>query len=401
MGLSEEEVFQKVTEELETRGYEFFVHCDYDSILSKYKSHTESISGRYPDILGLAPDRSVIAIEVKGSRDLRTGKGQAYDYKAGANYSYLAAGADAVEGYRKTVRDDGLGVITVSADGVRDWKEPSAITNKSQLSEIRDRLAARIRGVEPISKITGLDLAHPVHFLAPAIFLENIDSYQKTMGYNEFATEFEREYFLNGDASKAAIDGATVLGLIDSGSTVTLTDRGRIGLVILNNYSVGMLPELIRLKEETSNSGTLYDIAPLLAVWLLDQYRKHPDFEALYRTIRSFDPEEPILLTELVELLIRDYPNTFLQMFCTDSTESRDQARKLLLKGNVEQIYEDVDLFRQIIRQNLVQNFSRQLQHVGLLSKRTSSTTVRLDEYHPEEYPWLRRSTVRNARLFD
>lgn len=399
MGLTEEQVFQRVTEEISERGYQFFVHCDYDSIRSRYRTHSVMISNGIPDILGIAPDDSVFAVEVKGDTDIKKGKGQAINYKAGSNASYLAADVDTVRKHENSIQSSGLGVISVSETGVVDWKEPLEIENKTALPEIRSQLLARIRGLESFTKIASLNLAHPANFLAPALFLEYHADYWGSMPRDDFLEQFQRACHLRKGAVSSTVEGASALDIINYGPRVSLTNNGQIGLVVLDNFGIKSLDELKPLIEETAHSDTLRDVAPLIGTWLRDQYRKRPDFEALYRTLQTFDPGESVPLTDLSARLIRDHPNTFLRLFCTESDGSRDRARTLLLEGDEDEIYEDLDTFRGLIRQNLFHNFARQLQHIGVLSSETASTTQKLEEYVPEEYPWVLPSENRQTRF--
>lgn len=389
MGLTEEEVFQRVTQELSDRDYDFIVNCRYDSILTQYKSHSMVISNGIPDIIGLAPDNTVIAIEVKGDDDIRKGIGQASDYKVGSNASYLAADEESLASYQNNIRSAGLGAISASKSGVIEWREPPKIENKTALPEIRSRLLARIRGLRSFTKIASLNLAHPANFLAPVIFLEYHADTWGPMSKDEFLDQYQRNSHLRETITQEAIEGASILNLIDYSSKVTLTDQGKLGLTVLREYDITSLQGLENLIGESSNSSTVKDISPMVGVWLLDQYRKQPDFEALYGTLQSFEAGEHVPLTDISARLIRDHPNTFLRLFCTRSPNSREYARNLILEGNPTQIHDDLDTFRQVIRQNLIQNFTRQLQHIGVLSPKTSSTTKRLEDYIPTEYPWV------------
>lgn len=400
MGLSEEQVFAILTQELDSRGFQFFVHCRYDSILQKYERHSIVIANSIPDILGIAPDDSVVGIEVKGDDEINRGIGQASSLRAGTNMSFLAADASELSRYHSQTRASTIGSIGVTEGGIEWWEEPNELENKSSLQDVRAQLTARLSGTEHISKIASLNLAHPANFLLPPLFLAN-SGYQQSLSRDAFTDQFESAIHLEGTATHHAIEGSTVLGLIESSpDSVQITDHGRLAVRILHGEDVSTIDQLERFIKETSQSTTIHRVAPLLAIWLLDQYRKHPDFEALFRTLQSFEPGTPILLTELSKRFIRDHPNAFLRLFCTKDDKSRPRARQLILRGESHKLHENLDMFRHVIRQNLLQNFARQLQHLGVLSSETSSTTTRLEEYHPESYPWVTRPKGRNARLF-
>ncbi|WP_142860790.1 hypothetical protein [Salinigranum halophilum] len=118
MGLSEEQVFEILTNELESRGFRFFVDCRYDSILQKYERHSIVIANSVPDILGIAPDDSVVGFEVKGDDDITKGTAQASSLRAGTNVSFLAADASELSRYKSQIRSSTLGSIGVSEAGI-------------------------------------------------------------------------------------------------------------------------------------------------------------------------------------------------------------------------------------------------------------------------------------------
>ena len=65
--MNEATVFNRVLDDLDTRGYEAFVHIppshadQYDAVLDRYETHQISIGGRYPDILGFTNTNRVFA----------------------------------------------------------------------------------------------------------------------------------------------------------------------------------------------------------------------------------------------------------------------------------------------------------------------------------------------------
>jgi len=67
-------------------------HSAYSSLnVLDYPRHSITIKGFIPDIIGYNNLKEIIAIEVKGEKDIQKDLGQAIIYKSGSNYSYFAA----------------------------------------------------------------------------------------------------------------------------------------------------------------------------------------------------------------------------------------------------------------------------------------------------------------------
>lgn len=399
MSLDEEAVFEHVTKCLSEKGYDFFVDCQYQSVLSRYEKHSIVIPpNSVPDIVGISPDKKIVTVEVKGNTGIKKGRGQASTNRSGSHLAYLAADEGSIAAFRSELHADGIGTIGVEPDGTVNWDDPPRGPEKTALPDVRNQLRSQLRGFKSFSKIAGLQLAHPIQFIAPAVVLNEVSPYGP-MDKADFKSRMAEEYVLEGSAISNSIKGASVLNFIDGQESLHLTEAGYLGIDVLDQYGVSSPQELVKLKEQTSSPDSIYSVNPTLGLWFQDQYRKQPEFNTLYEVLRDFEPGEPIEITEILEILLREYPNTFLQIFCTDKPSSRGKARQLIRDGNREKIYNDMGVLRDVLRQNICQNFVRQLQHIGVLDSKTSSTTKPLAQYHPGDYPWYVTSDSTNAKI--
>lgn len=400
MDRSEEDVFNHVVEYLSDHDYRFLVDCNYESVLENYSRHGNILipPDSIPDIIGLSPEGLVFAVEVKGTRDIKKGRGQALTNLNGVHMSFLAADEEAIRPHRPNLLAE-IGVIGVSEDGSVKWDRPADQNIPGPLPDIRSQLRYQLREQQSIGEIAKLNLAHPANFLAPLILAEAYESRWEWRGYDVLHDEITSETALNGSSADEALKGAIVLNLISVDDRVSVTEEGKIGIDVLQNNEISTIQDLNRFKRDTGKSQSMIDVSPSISIWLRDQFRKHPEFEVLYRVIQDFEAEAPIPLTDICEVLLREYPNTFLNLFCTNKSTSRSKARRLIKQNEKEKIVTDIETFREILNQNIVQNFTRQLIHIGVLSSRTSSTNIPKSEYDPDDYPWYPASRPRTTSL--
>lgn len=397
---SEEDVFKHVVTYLSDHDYRFLVHCNYESILENYTRHSNILipPDSVPDIIGLTPQGRLFAIEVKGDRDIKKGRGQALMNRNGVHMSFLAADEDAIRPHRPSLRSE-IGIIGVDKDGSINWDPPADQNIPGPLPDIKSQLRYQLREKQSIGEITTLNLAHPANFLAPLILAEEYESRWSWRSYDALHEDITTETALNGRSADEALKGAMVLNLISVDDRVSVTGEGKIGIDVLQSNGISNIRELNRFKRDTGMRQSMIDVSPSVAIWLRNQFRNHPEFEVLYRIIQDFEAETPIPLTDICDVLLSEYPNTFLNLFCTNKSSSRSEARRLIKQNEKEKIVMDIQIFREILSQNIVQNFTRQLIHIGVLSSRTSSTNIPKSEYEPDEFPWYPASRPRTTSL--
>jgi len=384
--MDEAAVFEHVVDELDTRGYQPLVHVPgahretYANVLERCETHSITIAGRYPDVLGFTNADRVFAIEVKGSTELLRGIGQAMKYQEGAHVSYLAAADDVVEQHTNLLQSKGVGVIGAADGGVTRWSSPPSSESHEQVVDIEGQLSVRFRHSDIGGDIASLSLAQPLNYLAPVVAVAE----HGPLAEDELVDVIEAEYGFG--AGNQARRSASSLGLLRGDARYELTDQGDLASTVLRGYGVTSLSELDAIKGEVGRSTVVEQHRPL-AILLRNCYDRHPEFRLLLDALRKEGPE--VYFPGLLRRLVHEFPNVFLNTFCTRS--GRKRARKLISAGRVSQIYEDETVWKDVVRTNVLFNFVQQLKHVGVLAAETRSHSGKIREYDPDEKPWILR----------
>jgi len=384
--MDESAVFGHVIDELETRDYQPLVHVPgshqdtYADVLDRCESHQITIGGRYPDVLGFTHADRVFAVEVKGSSGLLRGIGQALTYQQGAHVSYLAAAADTVGQHTDLLRSKDVGVIGATDEGVTRWSSPPTSESHEQVVDIEGQLSVRLRRSDIAGDIASLSLAQPMNYLAPVVA---VDQHGPLAG-DEMADVIEAEYGFG--AGTQARRSALSLGLLEGTDRFTLTDQGELAATVLHGCGIATLEDLDAVKGDVGRSTVVAEHQPL-AILLRNCYERHPEFRLLLDALRKEGPR--IHFPDLVRRLVHEYPNVFLNTFCTRA--GRTRARELIEAGQVSRIYEEEAVWKDIIRTNVLFNFVQQLKHIGVLAAETRSHSGKISEYNPDSKPWVLR----------
>jgi hypothetical protein len=385
--MDEAAVFEHVIDELETRDYEPLVHVPgshqdtYSSVLDRCETHQITIGGRYPDVLGFTHADRVFAVEVKGSSSILRGIGQALTYQQGAHVSYLAASADTVGQHADLLRSKGVGVIGATNEGITEWSSPPTSESHEQVVGIEEQLSVRLRRSDLAGNIASLSLAQPLNYLSPVVAIHQ----HGPLAGDEITDVIEAEYGFG--AGKQARRSALSLGLLEGNERFTLTDQGELATTVLRGHGVSTLEDLDAVKSDVKGSTVVAEHQPL-AILLRNCYERHPEFRLLLDALRKEGPQ--IHFPELIRRLVHEYANVFLNTFCTQ--KGREQARELIKAGQTSQIYDREDVWKDIIRTNVLFNFVQQLKHIGILSAETRSHSGAISEYDPDVKPWILRS---------
>lgn len=390
--MEEPEVFEKVIDDLEDRGYDAFVHIPgshsdrYRSVIERCGEHRISIGGRFPDVIGFTNTNRIFAIEVKGIHDILKGIGQALTYQQGAHVSYLAADSKAIRQVSSVAISKGLGTINVGKADI-NWSSPAEAEANAYVQDVAGQLKYRLQRRGSAGEIAGMALTQPVNFLAPTLILKNSDPMSKDALKDTIQDEYD--FY----APEHIYDGAVVLGLMSDEGECRLTDRGRLAGTMLNGYGVSEVNDLEQLKPPR---GTVVaDEHPEIATLLRSQYTEHPEIRLLFQALSETSGELPF--PELVEILVSQYPNVFLNVFCTanpppgQSESGREQARTLIESGDADQIFKNEQIWKSAVRSNIFQNFVQQLKHIGVLSPETSGHNGKLTDFDPWSKPWIPR----------
>ncbi|MDR5674669.1 Uncharacterized protein AArcCO_0574 [Halalkaliarchaeum sp. AArc-CO] len=382
--MEEATAFDRVVTELRDREYEPLVHVPeahadtYADVLDRCRRHEISIRGRYPDVLGFTDANRVFAVEVKGSSGILRGIGQALTYQYGAHVSYLAAEESAVASHGDLLGAKGVGAIGVGDEGVSFVRSPPAAESARQVADVEGQLSLHLQGAEFGGDVTTLSLTQPLNYLAPVVAVDR----RGPLGREALLETIEDEYSFQ--AGSEALAGAETLGLLASSRPITLTDQGELAATVLRGYGIETLDDL-RLAKENTRGSTVVEIHHPIAILLRNSFSRHPAFGLLLEALRK--EGEVVYFPELLERLVREYPNVFLSAFCT--TGGREQARELIERGESERLYQDRGVWTDVVRNNVLFNFVQQLKHVGVLAPETRSHGGAIDEYDPDEKPWF------------
>jgi len=322
----------------------------------------------------------VFAIEVKGSSGLLRGIGQALTYQQGAHVSYLAAEEGAVGQHTDLLRSKGVGVIGATDNGVTKWSSPPTSESHEQIVDIEGQLSVRLRRSDISGDIASLSLAQPLNYLAPVIAVAENGS----LAGDELVEMIADEYGFR--AGKSARESALSLGLLQREDRYTLTDQGELAATVLHGCGISTLQELDAVKSEVGRSTVVKEHQPL-AILLRNCYERHPEFRLLLDALRKESPS--IHFPDLLRRLVHEYPNVFLNTFCTRS--GRTRVRDLMEAGQVSRIYEEESVWKDVVRTNVLFNFVQQLKHIGVLAAETRSHSGRISEYDADSKPWVLR----------
>lgn len=299
-------------------------------VLDCCDTHQITIGGRYPDVLGFTHADRVFAVEVKGSNGLLRGIGQALTFQQGANTSYLAAAVDTVGQHTDLLRSKGVGVIGATDDGVTRWSSPPTSESHEQVVDIEGQLSIRLRRSDITGDIASLSLAQPLNYLAPVVA---VDQHGPLSG-DEVTDVLEAEYSFG--AGTQARRSALSLGLLEGSDRFTLTDQGEFAATVLRGCGISTLEDLDAVKSDVGRSTVIAEHQPL-AILLRNCYERHPEFRLLLDALRKEGPQ--IHLPDLIRRLVHEYPNVFLNTFCTQA--GRTRARELIEAGHTTRIYEE------------------------------------------------------------
>jgi len=331
-------------------------------------------------LLGFTHGDRVFAVDLKGSSGLFRGIGQALTYQQGAHVSYLAAAADTVGQHTDLLRSKGVGVIGATDDGVTRWSGPPTSESHEQVVDIEGQLSVRLRRSDIAGDIASLSLAQPLNYLAPVVA---VDLHGPLAG-DELVDVIEAEYGFG--AGTQARRSALSLGLLEGADRFALTDQGELAVTVLRGSGISTLEELDAVKSDVGRSTVVAEHQPL-AILLRNCYERHPEFRLLLDALRKEGPR--IHFPDLIRRLVHEYPNVFLNTFCTRA--GRTRARELIEAGQVSRIYEEEAVWKDIIRTNVLFNFVQQLKHIGVLAAETRSHSGKISEYDPNAKPWVLR----------
>lgn len=384
-------VFDIVGRELDARGWEFLIDPTglpstvRDNLLDRFDLHKQiRIKGSQPDLLGFKPDGTQFAVEIKGSKDIREAVGDATVNQGGVHESYVAAPADTLDTHQGELERTGVGQIAVADGSVQEVKTPPVSTSNLWLEDIAFQLKYQLNDRGSAGIIAGLQLTQPLNFLAPVFPMQSTRRMEKATTLHRIG----QSYNLKPSCLNQAIRGASVLDLIDIvDDEIVRSDNFDLVTDALEGNDIHSLEKLYELKQSTSNSRVLYVENRGVAQLLLKLYKDHPEFRTVMKVV-SNTHKDAVTIMEISRQLAKQYPNVFLNLFCSPRDQS--QARSVLERDKgYELLHEDQDTWCSVIRQNVLQNFTHQLRHMGVVKASTEVYSKSRTEFDPDEYPWI------------
>ncbi|WP_336361600.1 hypothetical protein [Haladaptatus sp. ZSTT2] len=383
---AEADVFLSLANWLDSRDYQFYVHIPkshhqiqgYKQVLQSYPSHTISIGPYKPDVLGITPANRVFAIEVKGTTNLRKGLGQAISYQRGVDRAHLAADASNISRIRDLSLSKGIGVLGVDSKTHEVTEcNPYSVDMKDLLYNTRHQLEnAQVTGTQ-VSLILP-KYADPLNQLMPVLA---VGAHSKTTKseigqlVSDTNYPYKREY-------NRMIRLAQYLGMIrEVDNSFELTEQGEVGLTLLKGYNVADVPDLMNLK----GGGSVKANHPPIATYLRNRFASAPDFRTLFEVLLS-QGGAPISIKELCQILIDNYPSTFLNLVYTDPSGSQEAAT-LIEQGRGYEIYENPEYLKDIIHSQFISNTASQFRSLGILDNRSPVIEPK-GALDPENHYW-------------
>ena len=104
-----------------------------------------------------------------------------------------------------------------------------------------------------------------------------------------------------------------------------------------SSLCTGLLNRFQKTNKSDVGRSTVIEEHQPLAILLRNCYERHPEFRLLLDALRKEGPQ--IHFPDLVRRLVHEYPNVFLNTFCTQA--GRTRARELIEAGQVSRIYEE------------------------------------------------------------
>lgn len=332
-----------------------------------------TIEGRIPDIIGTTPQNRLFAIEVKGTKDIRKGIGQAAYYRQGVHESYLAAKADAVEEFEDTALSCGLGIIPIDQDPnvPIDIRDPIKNVGATKLERTLRALAVKTSRFES-AHTTFPSMSRPENAFFPLLAIQE----KSSNGSLDLSVckEAIKENPDGYSQANAAISLGRTLRLVEKPQRdqVRMTDSGRACYYLIKGLADEHPEDTIyRYVSELKRNRILHKAHPEITAFLRDRYLAVPDVRLLTHVLASYDGTQAELSRILAEIALAS-PDTFLNLFCGRGME--EDFRELV---EDRQISAEEESFRESIlgltSSNSLYNFVYQIRTIGLLAEESDA----------------------------
>ncbi len=392
--MKEDTVVEAVSDYFNQNNFSVWIdeHPDYNkNIFTKYKKHNIKVGGFIPDIVALDPFKQVHLVEAKGSTDIRKGIGQALTYKEGASYVYLAAAQTEISPFKNVILSSGINVLGVNEQTleVNEVKSRNIMFAK-YLPDVLASIELLQMGRPRNEQVSKLNRNHPLNYTA-VIYLIDEQSFK-----DKKQVEDELKVFNVAD-TKGMINGSQILGLIrEDNGHLLLTEDGRFLKNVLQKLGYLNINELKELKDKSGGHKkgrpTLYDTDKLVAQLIGIIYEKQPEVvQFKNHLIKLSKTNKKLTFKEIVEDIIIESPNLYLNFICLDKTEIREIVKKWYQEKNYVKLKNSINIVK-FMRTTVKDAFKSHLIHLGILERGGRIHSDGRKGYDPAEDYWIIRN---------
>jgi len=368
--VNEAEVVSRICEHLQNKSWQFWIDDHPIHKELHFQKHCLLIGGARPDIFGLNDVKQIFAVEVKGLKDYKKAIGQALTYKSGVHLSYIGGIKSHINKISNIAISSGLGLISIdeSNSGI-EVINPLYNISPVFLDDIKNELMVLQHQKKKNRSFSSFGRTHIINYFAPIFLFQ--DNMSKSRTKKGLITELENAQWGNR-AYRELISGANTIGILDINKDgYTLSKIGQFCLEHFVTIGVDSLSKLQEKLNQTQRNKCVYSEFPSLAKFLQLIYFQNSDFKQFISILQNFGKTN-ISSKEIIDKLIMEYPNLFLNFFVKPT--AKDKAVSVFLSGNKESLMID---YRKTIadfgQYNFFFAFKRHLVHLGVLDQKNTT----------------------------
>ncbi len=384
--MNEAEVVTLICDHLHEKHWKFWIddHPIHKGL--EFQKHSLLISGARPDIFGLNPIKQIFAVEVKGLKDYKKAIGQALTYKTGVHLSYIGGLKSQLDKISNIAISAGLGLISVdeSNSGI-ELINPLYNISPIFLDDIKNELTVLQNQKKKNRSFSSFGRTHIINYFAPIFLFQ--DNMSKSRTKRGLINDLENSKWEN-KAYRELISGANTIGILDINEDgYTLSKIGQFCLEHFVTIGVDSLYKLQEKVNQTQRNKCVYSEFPSLAKFLQLIYFQNSDFKQFISILQNFGKAK-VSSKEIIDKLIMEYPNLFLNFFVKPTTKAK--AVSIFLSGKKESLMDD---YRKTIsdlgQYNFFFAFKRHLVHLGILSQENTIFYKKTEEIDVENDFWI------------
>ncbi len=301
------------------------------------------------------------------------------------NLSYIGGLSSRLDKIKDVAIPSGLGLIYVSDsdDKVEQVVHPLYTIFPYFLEDIKNEISVLQNQKKTERSFSSFGRTHILNYFSP-IYLFN-DKQEKTKSQLSEGLQ-SNQWIIN--SYREFINGAQTIGLLE------ISDNGlrlsKLGIFCLDFFKSIHLDTLSNLQIAVKNSSkpkSLFSEYPRLAKFLQLLYFQNPDFKRFISILISFERNE-LTFKEIMEKLIVEYPNLFLNFFV--KSRDREKVINVLLTGNKDSLLElGNNSCLNYGYYNFFFAFKRHLVHLGILSPESKVFFGRKEDFKIIEDLWI------------